>query len=172
MTPLSTRLDIIDSYKIPTHSYIAAISEIHNQEELFGDLTTDEYARRIVELSNGHGEDIEDPKLLKYTYKYLIQEYIRSFNGGTVNINTLYYFNFAVDLATKFIDNHSYVFTEVDEDTNTAKISKKTQAIKLWNDKKGEDLTRQQWLSLLQDTLGFSKSTASSYYSQLKSGKF
>ena len=158
-------IEKIESYGIPTHSYVVAITHIKDSNEL----TAEEYRIRIHHLT-GNGSDL-DERTAKYTYLYCIQEAIRS--PDTYNAAELY--KVSVDKATTFMDNNPWVFAETEEITIKKKRkggTKRDKTCALWAKHKDDGLTRKEWIAKLVEEVELTPAGASTYYAKLKKETF
>ena len=159
-------LDRIESYKIPIHSYVAAITHIKE----VGDLTGEEHRIRIAHFASG-GHDLDD-RTAKYTYLYCVQEAVRSPDTYATS-KQLY--DVAVDKARTFIDNNPWVFAEKEDETPKKRRSgpsKKEKTCVLWSAHKDDGWTRKQWIAKLVDEVDLTPAGASTYYAKLKKETF
>lgn len=172
-------LQTIQNYGIPTNSYIKAVQFVNDQ----GLLSQEEYQRRVGELL---GQDVTftDEDQARLFYLYVVQETVRA--GDEADIDTVK--QEAERRVGDFNENMSWVFvtaednkSEEDKSSNKTdaqgnpkprKGRKKELAKQVWNENKDKGLTRKQFIELLVEQVGLTKAGASTYYSNLKAGRY
>lgn len=166
----------IASYKIPYDSYIAAVQTIREQ----GDLEPTEYQRRLADMV---GEPVDfrmnDPREPKYLYGYFIQETIRKVNAGDP-IDPPHFLEVAREKVVKYFDEYSWVFATPEEEVKLKadgtpapkKGDKKVLARQVYDANKAKNLSRKEWIALLVKEVELTPAGASTYYANLKSGKY
>jgi hypothetical protein len=174
-----TFIEALKKHNIPDTSYLKAIEYITDQEKLKGKLTLSQYQERINEIDPVEGE-IEDVRLAEYTYKYLIQETLRAIGEDKIDVNIYEMHRLAIFKAEEFIKRNSYLWESEDKSTKldaegkvkSKRGSKKEATCQLWSERKDDGLTRQEWIKLLVEEVGCTKSGGSTYYARLKNGTF
>ena len=158
----------ITKHQIP-HNYIQAIQAING----LGDLGETEYSARIQEITGT--KPTVDPKLLRHTYLYLVQEGIKE---GVVDIEV------AVEKATTFTTKNPWSLARDPEPVGTdaagnpkqKKGAKKDQAVRFYTENKAkakkDEWTRARWITELMAACGLTSGGASTYYANLKAGRY
>lgn len=162
-------LQHIEEWNIPTHSFTAAV----RVSNAMGELTAEEYGERVARLTNKSLRDSDHPR---FTYLYMIQEAVRS--HGKLNGEEL--FDIAAEKSGKFVKENGWMEVakaatkKVDASGNPKKPKgdKKAAAVKLWNERKDENLSRKEWITLLVEEVGLTEAGASTYHANLKSGRY
>lgn len=158
------QIELISKYNITTDSYIKAVQELNAES-----LTDVEYLDRIEELVGGT-VDLKGASP-KYTYMYFVENVIK--NGEN------YWLNDSIERARKFVDKYDWAMKKETPQQNEETIvktgkkgAKKIQAIKLYNERKNEEMSRKQWIELLISEIGLTKAGASTYFHNLKTGQY
>lgn len=175
------QLDILRGYDIPLGSASEAIQMINRKQRL----TRDEYLRRITELAPeaveilGEHVDLEDSQM-RFMYLYLVQQIIEdSENTDVLDMEETAVHAF--ERATGFMRNNSWIFAEKAEkvkldaagNVKPKKGAKKDLAKQVYNALiKGKDLTRKAAIDVLVKEVGLTPAGASTYYANLKKGKY
>jgi len=163
-------LETIASYGIPTSSYVKAIQHINSQTTL----SNDEYIRRIEEMS---GFSINDDQLNpRFTYLYIIQETIRSF--GELDENEI--LRVAINKSIEYVNINPWSLAkenkrpvDVNGNPKPKKGVKKEAALKLWKSVTDKtSMTRKEWIAKLVEVVGLTPAGASTYYANLKAGRY
>ena len=165
---MSDLLTKLASYEINVANRIRAIQSIR---ELGFD--EESYRTMILDLT---GREVDgDEFVIENTFKYLVDE---------VMVDGKCDFDVALKKATSFVDLNPWVKVKPDYTSyytpkstvdamgnpKQKKGKKKDQAIKLWKERKDENLSRQQWIEILMDKVGLSKMGASTYHYNLSKG--
>jgi len=171
---MTTPIQHLESYKIPTTSQPKAIRHISELE-----LTGTVFRNRIAELT-GTTVDLSD-KQAEFTYKYMVQNIIsRTANDKVLDMSDIYVAS--SKQASNFIGQNQHVLIEK-ESTYKPKVnsdgtkkpkkgSKKILAIQVYNDNKDKNLSRKEFIALLVKDVDLTPAGASTYYSNLKSEKW
>lgn len=117
----------------------------------------------------------------EYATKYFIQNIIKQYTlyaETKFDIDLLYVKS--VEEAKKYIANSPWVFAkaEVDEKFNSdgspasKKGDKKLLAKEVYEANKGKEMSRKEWIALLVKEVGLTPAGASTYYANLKKGKY
>jgi hypothetical protein len=158
----------ISTYGIPTNSATRAIQYLGEKE----DYTSEQYFSMIVEIT-GHGINIADPRLTKYTFLYLIQDIIKtSFNTDNIDMTSLILSS--SDKAEKFIAENPWVFAVPDEVVKVddagkpkrKKGAKQEEALRIYKENISEG--KPKIIELFMSELDMSKAGATTYFYNTK----
>jgi len=152
------------------HNFITAIQTLNET----GDLGEVEYNKRICEVLDKDDVSISE-KYARHTYLYLIQEGIKN---GVADLAV------AEQKARKFVDANPWCLrSDPDGETKPRKLdaagnpkkkkgAKKEMAIGFYNKHRAETWTRKQWIEQLVQHVGLTAAGASTYYANLKAGRY
>lgn len=177
-----TARDLARKLKVEDSSVVRAIQELAQFE--FDDKT---YLKHIADLRGiSHDlEPLEDRRLTKYAFRYLVQDLMTSELAGLPQNPDSVYLN-AVIKARKYIDNNPWVFAEkevevkLDAMGNVApkKGDKKVMAKEWYDTNKArimalpKDQQRKTAIAELVKEIGLTEAGASTYWANLKAGKY
>lgn len=176
----NTYLDILENYGLDVNSEVHSIRKIKEE----GGLNSVDYKRRIVELTDKDC-DLTDELELKFTYLYMVQNIIRiSKNTEVLNIEDVYIRSY--DQAVDFLLQNEWVRLSDEKLVEEGKVKtdclgkpkrkkgvKKDMALDFYKKNVGSvEWTRKEWIQQLMDYVGLSSNGASTYYANLKSGRW
>ena len=173
-------LEILVNYDLDVNSEVHSIRKINEE----GGLNGFDYKRRIVELTD-QDCDLTDELELKYTYLYMVQNIIRiSKVTENVDIESVYIRSY--EQASEYILNNEWISLSEEKLVKEGKVKtdclgkpkrkkgvKKDMALDFYKKNVGEvEWTRKEWIQQLMDYVGLSANGASTYYANLKSGRW
>lgn len=181
-----TAIEIIrDKYKLNDE----AISR-NVQELCLFEWTEGQYLAGIAEL-RGDRSKIETLKqqamsieeathreyLPKYTFRYFVYNLLKTPEAAVEDMYAK-----GITDAVKYINSSPWVFAKPEDETPPKlnadgtvapkKGDKKVIAKKLYEDNKGKITARKDWIALLVKEVGLTEAGASTYYANLKNGKY
>lgn len=144
------------------------------------EMTEGQYLAEIAEL-RGDRHKIEPLKqcdhMPKYTWRYLVYGLLKEPGAPVEDIYPV-----AIQKAQTYIQENPWVFAKAEDDTppkldsngNVApkKGDKKVMAKELYEKNKATVTARKDWIALLVKEVGLTEAGASTYYANLKSGKY
>ena len=144
------------------------------------EMTEGQYLAAIAEL-RGDRHNIVPLKdrehQAKYTFRYLVYNLLKTPETPVEELYTK-----AIADGIKYIDENPWVFAKAEDETPPKlnadgtvapkKGDKKVIAKKLYEDNKGKINTRKEWIALLVKEVGLTEAGASTYYANLKNGKY
>jgi len=165
-------IEILKSQHIPTHSFMAAVKYLGEEEE-----HPDVYRERITELS-GHTTKAED-KTVRHHYLYLVQETVRrSLNTDKIDMDEM--FELATERAEKYVAANPWVFAERETEQKfdaggqpkKKKGAKKEMAIALYKkmveENDGKYPSRKIAIDRFVEEIGMTPAGASTYVANCK----
>lgn len=167
-------------YELPMHSVVEAMQAVG---EL--DYTNDQYHENTSELTGIDAIKFDDPRLSRTVFRYVIQNILTAhIAGNEYDVTELY--TKSVEQSRKYVVDYSWVFAKGEEEIkldsqgNVApkKGDKKVMA-KDWYDKNHQrilalpkDQQRKTAIAELVKTVGLTDAGASTYWANLKAGKY
>mgnify|MGYP001041392433 CR=1 FL=1 len=120
-------------------------------------------------------EMYEHEQMPKYAFRYLVQNVL---NNPDETVDILY--TKSLLDAKHFIDNNEWVFAKSEEEIKlnsdgspaAKKGDKKVLAKAVYDENKDKNLSRKEWIELLVDRVELTPAGASTYYANLKKGKY
>lgn len=173
-----TARDLARRLRIADTSVVQSIQGLCELE-----FTDDQHLEMIAELRGiDHKLDAFTEKhVTKYAFRFFYQELLTQEIKGLPQNPDSVYLN-ALIKARNYINEHSYVFAtavedepKLDSNGNVApkKGDKKVIAKSVYEkNKDNKALTRKDWIALLVKEVGLTDAGASTYYANLKAGKF
>jgi len=168
-------IDTLHNYDIPTHSFISAVKYLNESE---GEILPDLYRYRIKELTDQDTQASDET--VRWHYLYLVQETVRqSLKSDSIDMNEM--FELATTKAETHLKRNPWLTGERKDSTpkfdaagnpKKKKGAKREMAISLWKKHKDENKTRKEWIELLVEEVGLTTAGASTYHSNLKSGRW
>lgn len=181
MTTIERSVEQIKQFDIPVDSYIHAVQYINEQ----GYLDKSDYETRVRQLLGDNSIVFDDIKQARLYYLYTIQELVRNAaDGDGITVDIV-----RKDIDTRFsafVTQHKWALVDDQEiasqqreqkvDANgkpkPKKGAKKELAKKVWNENKDKGYTRKQFIDILVKEVGLTPAGASTYYSNLKAGRY
>lgn len=165
-----------NKYKLTDQSIVRNVQELCQLE-----MTDGQYLAAIAEL-RGDRHKIEplpdrEHHQSKYVFRYLVYNLLKTPDAPIEDLYTK-----SIADAVKYIDENPWVFAKPDDETPPKlnpdgtvapkKGDKKVIAKKVYEENKGKVNTRKEWIALLVKEVGLTEAGASTYYANLKSGKY
>lgn len=168
--------ELADRLGVPNFSVVQSMQALCQLQ-----FTDDQYVDMIREVRGiEHKIDpIPGKNMAKYAFRFFYQDQMTSeLKGLPANPDST--FLNALVRARRYIDTNSWVFAtrkeedEIGEDGKPVpkKGDKKVLAKKVYEENKHTTMTRKQWIALLVKEVGLSDAGASTYYANLKAGKY
>lgn len=166
-------------HKLPIESVICSMQEVCSWE-----MTDRDWMQLALELrgSTLKPEPLEQEHLTRYASRYLIQNLIKANIAGDVNINVDDLWLKSIQDGIRYINENPWVFAKPEDDTPPKllpdgslapkKGDKKITAKRVYEENKGKINTRKEWIALLVKEVGLTEAGASTYYANLKAGKY
>lgn len=170
-----TALETIQNYGIDTSYFTRAIQGLNDA----GVLSKDVYEKRIGEIYGVDPLSFDDEKQARLYFLYTVQEFVRAGEGADpVAIRAevdrrVQYFN--QNLAWALVsdeDENGEQKTDASGNPKQKKGAKKELAKKVWEENKDKGLSRKDFIALLVKEVGLTSAGASTYYSNLKAGRY
>jgi hypothetical protein len=147
------------------------------------DLTDDKWSELVDELRGSTVKGVTMPQehLQKYSAKYFIQNLLKAGEtGATVDMDDVWLRS--IQDGIRYIALNPWVFAKPEDDTPPKlnadgtvapkKGDKKIIAKEVYEKNKDKVKTRKEWIALLVKEVGLTEAGASTYYANLKSGKY
>lgn len=171
---MTNAVQMIEQFGIPTNNFVDAIRFVNDRDWL----SKEEYEQRIEQIT-GHKIALSDQKQARMYYLYLIQESVRSKDNDVDTVineveQRVQHFNKEYGWALVSDEDHKSDEEKVDASGNQKpkKGAKKELAKKVWNQNKDKGYTRKQFIDILVKEVGLTPAGASTYYSNLKAGRY
>ena len=169
--------DTLSKYRIPTTNSIEAINVL--RERGGAELPAQEYRSRIEELSGVNPNGMSD-EMLNFTYRYLVAGCVDSLDRELLDLRLIY--DRAVEKAETLLKKNPWFLAKPDEDKpakldaagnpKPKKGAKKEIAKRVYDENKHRQLKRKEWIELLVKEVGLTPAGASTYYANLKAGRY
>ncbi len=177
MNTVETAVEVLKTkYKLPVTSVVQTMQNLGDNPVDWHKLIADTYGVKEV-------TPFQSADLAKCVARYLVQNVLKQHHLGEFaefprNLEELYLNS--INQGTDYLKQHSWVFArpEAEEKLNadgtpaSKKGDKKVMAKELYEANKGKGWTRKQWIELLIKEVGMTTGGASTYYANLKSGKY
>lgn len=148
--------------------YLAGIAELR------GDRSKIEHLKeQALQLEEARAREY----LPKYAFRYFVYNLLKTPEAAVEEMYTK-----GIDDAIRYMNNSPWVFAKPEEDVAPKlnadgtvapkKGDKKVIAKKLYEDNKGKITARKDWIALLVKEVGLTEAGASTYYANLKNGKY
>lgn len=172
-----TALEILKTkYQLPVHSNC-----LTGQEVGAWALNEQQWIDIVAELRGCKDklEPLAGEHTTKYVARYFIQNIVKAELADKVlNLDNIY--TSSVQEATQYIDQNPWVFAQLEAEVKLnadgtpapKKGDKKVIAKDVYEKNKDKGLARKQWIELLVKEVGLTPAGASTYYANLKSGKY
>lgn len=177
MNTIESAVEVLKTeYKLPVTSVVQTMQELGERTLDWEVVIAKLYG--VKEITPFKNDD-----LAKCVGRYFIQNILRQHAAGEYaefprNLEELYLNS--INQASDYIEKNSWVFArpEVEERLNAdgtpapKKGDKKTMAIEWWKNLKDKNIKRKDAIKQLVELTGMSDAGASTYYANLKSGKY
>lgn len=166
-------------HKLPVESLIRSVQEICTWE-----LTDQGWMDLASELrGSAKMKPLQhEQNLSKYATRYLMQRLIKANIAGDTSVNVDDMWLQSIQDGIRYIDENPWVFAKPDDDAPPKlnadgslapkKGDKKVIAKKVYDENKGKINTRKEWIALLVKEVGLTPAGASTYFANLKAGKY
>jgi hypothetical protein len=166
-------------HKLPVDSVVRSIQEVCTWE-----LADQGWMDLACELRGIKTKMAPMPEehLTKYASRYFVQNLVKANIAGDTSRTPDDLWLKSIQDGIRFIAENPWVFAKTEDDTPPKlnpdgslapkKGDKKVIAKKVYEDNKGKINTRKEWIALLVKEVGLTEAGASTYYANLKAGKY